>query len=437
MSLLHPTSSEALRSETDLWGTPLTVANPLNSREMATKASAGYTSTNTWTFHIKGTAQAIDLSMHRLWVLGEVVNADGTKIKTAAESDAGLVNNALHSLFCQVDVSVGSTVVSQSSLTYAHRAHMEALLAYDQSAKESHMTMRGWFKDTAGHMDAYSGDNNAGLVKRRKMVQGGRMFELMGPLHCDFLSNQSKYLLPYTDLTIKLTRSPDAFALMSTKKSEKIVIHDATFFVRKVELSPSLNLAHAKALEVAPARYPLTRTSVKTITIPGGLRDKAIPNLHMGQLPKRIIVGFVSNVAFNGSYHHNPFNYHHYDLNHMVLYVDTEQVPSIPLTPDFEKERYIHAYNTLFSGTGINWKDEGNNISHAEYGKGYTLYAFDLTPDQSAHEAHWNLQKQGTIRLDVRFAKELPEAVNCIVYSEFDNLVEISKDRHVVVDYSV
>lgn len=436
MALLHPSSSEAMRSEVDLWTLPSTVGNIDRTREQACKPSAGYTQSNTMTFHVPGTNALIDAAHNTLHIVAEVVKSDGSKIKEG-ESDVALVNYGLHSIFSQVDVSIGSTVVSQSSLTYPYRANIEALLGYDRSAKESHMTMRGWFKDTAGYMDDFKGDNNEGLAARRKLVKNSRMFELMGPLHCDFLTNQAKFLLPNTDLTIKLTRSSDAFALMSTAQNEKLIIHDATLFFRKVELSPSLNLAHAQALEHAPARYPLTRTNVKTITIPAGLRDKTIPNLHMGQIPKRLVIGFVSNVAFNGSYQQNPFNFQHFDLNHMVLYVDTEQIPAVPLTPDFSNGTYMHAYNTLFCGTGIHWKDEGNNISYDEYGKGYTLYAFDLTPDLSSHEAHWNLQKQGVVRLDVRFRVELPQAVNCIVYSEFDNLVEISKDRHVVVDYSV
>ncbi|KAK3915383.1 hypothetical protein KUF71_009843 [Frankliniella fusca] len=436
MALLHPSSTEAMRSEVDLWTLPSTVGNIERTRQQACKPTAGYTQSNTMTFHVPGTNALIDAAHNMLHIVAEVVKADGSKLKDK-ESDVSLVNYGLHSIFSQVDVTIGNTVVSQSSLTYPYRAHIEALLGYDRSAKESHMTMRGWFKDTAGHMDDFAGDKNEGLAARRKLVKNSRMFELMGPLHCDFLTNQAKFLLPNTDLTIKLTRSADAFALMSTNKNEKIIIHDATLFFRKVELSPSLNLAHAQALEHAPARYPLTRTNVKTITIPAGLRDKTIANLHIGQIPKRIVVGFVSNIAFNGSYHHNPFNYQNFDLNYMVLYVDTEQIPAVPLTPDFSKGTYMQAYNTLFCGTGIHWKDEGNNISYDEYGNGYTLYAFDLTPDLSSHEAHWNLQKQGVVRLDVRFRAELPIAVNCVVYSEFDNLVEISKDRHVVVDYNV
>lgn len=62
--------------------------------------------------------------------------------------------------------------------------------------------------------------------------------------------------------------------------------------------------------------------------------------------------------------------------------------------------------------------------------------AFDLTPDMSANmTTHWNLVKNGCLRIEVRFEEALQETVNCIVYAEFDNVIEINKTRNVVADY--
>ncbi|KAK3927618.1 E3 ubiquitin-protein ligase ORTHRUS-LIKE 1 [Frankliniella fusca] len=78
----------------------------------------------------------------------------------------------------------------------------------------------------------------------------------------------------------------------------------------------------------------------------------------------------------------------------------------------------MECYNTLFSGTGIHWKDEGNNI---------ILCLRSTSPDWSANQPHWNLQRQGTLTLDVRFAAPLAQPINCIIYAEFQNLIEIDK----------
>ena len=81
--------------------------------------------------------------------------------------------------------------------------------------------------------------------------------------------------------------------------------------------------------------------------------------------------------------------------------------------------------------------DDGNQIHRQYYPNGYTLFACDLTPNMSANdETHWNLIKHGSVRVDVRFAKQLRSTVNCIVYAEFPNILEIDASRQVMVDFS-
>jgi len=91
----------------------------------------------------------------------------------------------------------------------------------------------------------------------------------------------------------------------------------------------------------------------------------------------------------------------------------------------------------FFSGTGIHFLNEDNSISRDNYARGFSLFAFDLTSDLSANCAgHWNLVKHGSLRLEVRFEKLLITTVNCIVYAEFDNVLEIDSSRQVIVDFS-
>lgn len=321
-------------------------------------------------------------------------------------------------------------------MTYSYRAYIEALLNYDSSAKETHMTQRMYYQDTPTFFDSLDGEENEGLAERRRRTATSRPFELMGPLHIDFF-NQDHFLLNNVELRIKLTRNRDAFSLMSTAGTERIKLLDATLYIRKVIVSPSILLSHAQALEKSPAKYPLNRVDLKTVTITAGLRDKNLDNLFMNQLPQRIVIGFVDNRAFNGDFGRNGFNFQHFNLNYLSLMVDGHPVPSQPLTPDYQNSLYMEAYNTLFCGTGIHFRDLGNSISHSDYPGGNTLYCFDLSPDLSASEPHWNLQRQGTLRLEIKFAAPLPAPINCIVYAEFQNLIEIDKYRNVVVDFNV
>ena len=89
---------------------------------------------------------------------------------------------------------------------------------------------------------------------------------------------------------------------------------------------------------------------------------------------------------------------------------------------------------SLFSGTGKENRDEGNDIAREDYPNGYVLYAFDLSPDL-AEEGHFNLAKQGTVRVELKFGTALPNTVTVVAYAEFENVIEIDRNRNIVYDF--
>ncbi|XP_071579508.1 uncharacterized protein F54H12.2-like [Temnothorax nylanderi] len=342
---------------------------------------------------------------------------DRTPAPGGIVSKVGPVNYLLHSMFNQIDVYFNQKLVLPPNNAYAYRAYIEALLNYSSPAKTSHLTSCLWDMDTPGLMDALvvSETPNPALVRRARYIHEGHALDLIGHLHCDVF-NQDKFLINGVEVRMRLVRSKDSFCLMKNTSTSKIRILDASLLVRRAKISPGVLLAHARMLSKTTAKYPLTRVEVKTFTIHAGLVGESIDNVILGQLPKRIIVGFVDNRAFNGDRKLNPL-----------------------LQPSFSKDEplYVEAYHSLFSGTGIHFLNEGNSISREDYAEGFTLFAFDLTPDLSANCAgHWNLVKHGSLRLEVRFEKALTATVNCIVYAEFDNVLEIDSSRQIIVDFA-
>ena len=67
---------------------------------------------------------------------------------------------------------------------------------------------------------------------------------------------------------------------------------------------------------------------------------------------------------------------------------------------------------SLFSWTVKENQVEGNNIACEDYPTGYVRYAFDLSPHLV--EGHFNLVKQGTIRVELKFGKALVNTVTVV-----------------------
>lgn len=63
------------------------------------------------------------------------------------------------------------------------------------------------------------------------------------------------------------------------------------------------------------------------------------------------------------------------------------------------------------------------------------LWCVDFTKDQEAQLEKFHLIKRENLRIEVQFFNNLAHTVNCVVYAEFDNLLEINKQREVNIDY--
>lgn len=444
MAYLHAHSDECLKSELDLFTLPPTQTTIESGQWVHYKPVSSLTDDSPIEFMVPGLSdEYLDLSHTMLSLRVSMLPPPGPGTPATSTTPAippvkavvAPVNNLLHSMFSQADVFFNQKLVSPANNAYGYRAYIETLLNYNSNAKESHLSTALWYADTAGRMEEL-GPGNKGFSKRSSELGPGTTIDLLGHLHCDVF-NQEKFLLNGVELRLRLVRARDAFCLMESSNTHRLHIVEASLIIRRVSINPGVLLAHARALQQGTAKYPLTRVEVKTMTIHGGVQGETLDNVFLGQLPKRMIIGFVDNRAFNGDKARNPFNFQHFNINFLSLYVDGAQVPSKPLQPNFTKDKlYVDAYQTLFSGTGIHFLNEGNGISRSDYPYGYCLTAFDLTPDLSAScSTHWNLVRHGSVRIEVRFETSLEKTINCIVYAEFDNVLEIDASRQVIADF--
>ena len=435
MYLLHQNSAETVDSGLDIFSVPPTQTSVESGGYVEYFPLATLDRSTNIEFNIlnKSGSEYLDLSNAFLSVRAKIVKGDGGANVPAAK--CAPVNNWVHSLFSQIDVQFNGVLVTPSENTYPYKAYMETLLTYDVGAKQSQLTLGMFYKDTANYMNQF--DNNIGMKQRQKRAAISQEVDMIGRVHCDVMSMQ-RYLINGVDVKLRFVKSKDAFNIFSAddEVEYKTEITHMSLFVRKCTLNPSVLLAHGRMLDGgSTAKYPLKRVSVRPHAIPTGSLTYTVDNLFPSQIPNRIIIGLLESEAYNGAYNKNPFDFKHFNLNFISLYVNGNQVPRTPVQPDYANKRYARSFYSLFSELGLANKNEGNALTLEDFEGGNAFYTFDLSPsvlDGNQIE----LIKTGSVRLELKFGKALAGPTHVLVYGETDSLIEITKGREVVTDYT-
>jgi hypothetical protein len=393
-------------------------------------------------FEIKGSKdEYIDKAKMFLHVIGQVVDEDGKELK--AEDICAPVNNLAHSLYQQVQVEYNNTPVNSPVNSYSYLAYFSTLLNYGSDAKNSHLQSSLWSKDTASEFDNLVNskvDNsnkaqkyNNGFLERGKAVALSKPFELYSRLHVDAF-NTDRLLLNLVDIKIKLTKQKNSFCLMGKEKL-RVKFLQAVLYVKKVLINTDVVAAHQRLMETSNAQYPIKRTEIKNFPIVKGLSKTIINNLTNGTVPSRVIFGIVLAQAFEGDYSLNPYNFKHFNATRVVLILDGKEVDKA-FDLDFPKDKFTRAYHSLFTAVGGEVGDNGLDLTKEDYKNGNCLYAFDLSADLCNGD-HFNLVRIGNTRLEIDFSKGVPDNLTVVVYFEYENIIEINKNRKILFDYTL
>jgi hypothetical protein len=344
----------------------------------------------------------------------------------------GPVNYLLHSMIKQVDVFIGDTQITSSPSTYPYRAYFEAFLGYGKDAKESHLTQSLWFCDE----NKKSVDDV--IAKGSKYTKDSKEIQLMGKLHLD-ISYQDRLLIGGSKLIIRiLPNEPEFYFLAKETQKPTMEYLDAFLRVKRARVTPLFVDAQNSALQVAPAKYPITHVRVKASTVQSGQHEANLDNVHSGQLPRRIFVAFVKNKAYCGDYTNNPFYFENLKITQIAAFLDGQQYPAKAYTPDFENGLTIVEQNALFDSLNMLHTDSTINITRDNYGSGNTIFGFNFAPDLSngcGGAGHVNQIRYGTLHLQIRFKEALTDVITALIYCEFDKIIEVDAARNAHIDF--
>ena len=384
-------------------------------------------------FHIPGNADDyIDSNDIYLYVRFKVLTSDGKDITDADK--VGLNNLPIASLFQDVSLTLGETQIEGGQMCYPYRAYFNTVMQYQPHAQLTHMRSLGWFKDDAGK---FNDENNSGFKQRSLLIQKSKECELMGPLYLDFL-NQDRYLLSQTDMRIKLTPSKPEFVLNAygAKTDFKIKFTNVILYVARAELNPSVINGHASGLNRQNAIYPLLHNELITFTIPKGQKSYTKDRLFPDQAPKCLMIAMVDNEGFNGNIKKNPFHFEHFDLTKIALYRDGASIPGRPFTPDFDNDMYLRSYNNTMRTFKYLNSDDTNGMTPFMFANGYTIYAYDLTPEKDITAPYNQGIVSKNLRLELTFKNTLPKTINVLLFATYNSAIEITKLRDVIPHYT-
>lgn len=334
--------------------------------------------------------------------------------------------------------NIGNVSIHRS----AYQAYIQNTYYATQAYKDTVLTNSGYYGDKAGFFeDCFAKyddiEKTPNALRRAEIVEGSRWSQLTGPLFVPLFDSEN-LLINNVSVDIELIRNSPEFILYDETKGVdyKIEIRNPVVTVRRYKPSPPVLSSIVKSLSSSTAKYSFRNIDMKAINYAAGLTRISIPNITTGQIPSRIMFAFLSAAGFRGSYNKNPFLFKNYNLKDINVYVNSDKHPAFPITYDFSHANISMGYENFLEQLGI-YQAKTNGISIREWEEGYTIFVVDLTSDLSASRDHYSLIQTGDVFAEINFSAVLSEEITCIVYSEYEKLIEIDEFRNIKSDEQI
>ena len=344
-----------------------------------------------------------------------------------ATSTHMFVNHAMHALFCDVKVLANNVIVEGGNMMYPYKAVIENMLNFDEQTRALQLRPAGYSPSTE---------------VRKAWTAESKVVNFVGVLRIDFL-NIVKYLPPGIDLKIMLTPSKAKFCIQGARDANsepRVEYVGAKMHVRRVRVNPSVALGHQIGFEKQNAMYHYTAGRVVSFSIPLGSTNYTFePIFPRSILPKFVVVVMVTASSFSGdSAKVDPFEFNHFKVTSLGLYHNGQCIPyAKPYEVADWSVDYIPSYlkSIIQAPMHLN-QNQNNGITMKDFADGkMSFFNFNLAADNDFKIRQ--PVRDGSLRMDVKFAEGLKAAINVIIYGMFDCEVQITKDKTVITDPNV
>ena len=373
--------------------------------------------------------------------LVKLAKSDNSAIAAEDWGKVSVCNNLLHSLWSQIDLSIGETNTCVSLQTYSYRAYFDTILGSTEQGRKTFLKLSGFLAEELS--DATKDLPNAKFANNIKWKSGdkdkGRVCELIGKLHLDLML-QHRDLLGNCKIKLKLIQNRPEFYFITNDEKLLPSIHfeDVQLRLLKSKANQDIINAHNVTLDIGLIKYIINRTEVRTFSIDKDITTKTLENVIIGQIPRRIYVAFVENSARSGSFKQNPFFFGNFNLSSIVCFVNGTPYPKDSYKPDYKNDIYATELTELYRNSEQFNNEVRTLITPENYKNGYNIYSFNISQDYSQGYnscGYTSVPKNGVLRFEITFSEKLSKTIDALVYCEFDNLISLGPERSAIMDY--
>ena len=386
-------------------------------------------------FRIYSSNNYLDLSKVYLLTEAKILkrNADNDAwIPIVAGDAVGTINYIGNTFIKYIKVTLNGREITDSNSLYMYKAYLDAELSLPVTAKESYLSVAGYYTD-----DDQDTVANPGFLKRGTLFRTGKTAQFISRLDVD-LFNQPNYMISGVEIEIEIMPNDSNFCILepaNTATVYKFEITSLRLFAKSLDLMSGLAYDISQKLEKAPARYAIRRTSVKSHFITEN-RTEFSAMLWSEQVPRRVILGLISNNRYIGAKNLSPFKFEPFNVREMTVFANGKSYPPNLYNLNYTDGLCSRAYHDLQEALGFASSTESNGISLEKFKSGWTLYSFNLT-NSGEQNPCFDLISEGATNINIKFNNPVPGGgIVLIALAEFDSLIYIDRLRNVLSDYN-
>lgn len=432
-------SQQGFQTNVDLFNLPATNSGVVNSSTQIFHPTSAYRdSQSPLNFVINSPNDYLDTSS--CFIFMELVvkkTSDAGPIALVETDVIAPTNNLGSACFDSIEVLINGTSYVRPTPYISFVNHIQDLF-YASRNNKPQLDLQLFIPDTI--VDDFV-PANTGFSARRKLCALSKKFYCIARIGDPLFVNQNRWLIPDTHLSITMRRSPVGFVLDGTdpRKGDQagpypymLIIENCHLQIKKCTLNPQLVKAHQALLNSGKkACYPLKYNEIRLVPVPKSTLQYQTDLVYVGNLPKFVLLTFVENAALSGTLKNSSFTFKHFGIERVVCQVDGDLTYYKQIDLDIAGGDFLLAYKN----TANLFLKYNSKYSMEDMKNGSFMLAFELNPEIKPKLLHPSYK--GQLQFYLKFKTETTSAFSMMLFSEFENMLSLGKNREVISDYTI